>query len=532
MLDTRFFDEVFKGRLIASIENFDEQCDGLLIHSENFQALNLLQERYREQVKCVHIDPPYNTATSGFLYKNDYQHSSWMALMENRLFTSLSMLNNNASYMCHIDENEYENLFLLFDRYASPNAGTVVWDKRNPMNGGRGVANQHEYIIWRSKQRGPIYLQNKSILSMLAKSEYLIKNSGGINDEVRQQFSVWVNSNSELSGGEKAYRYIDEQGRIYQSVSLRAPEPRQDPKFHQPLIHPVTGKLCAIPPNGFSRTPETLQVMVERGEILFGPDESTQPGQKMVLTENSRRQMPSLIQDAQKGKAYTDALGISFPYCHPVSLYEGLVGAVTHEKSSLILDYFAGSGTTGHAIINLNREDGGKRKYILVEMGDYFDAVLKPRIAKVVYSESWKNGKPTSRHTGISHCFKYLRLESYEDTLNNLQFDESLTRNKALAANASLKEDYMLRYLLDVETRGSQSLLNIDAFADPTAYTLQVKKPGSDEYFTKNVDIIETFHYTANWHNFTFLIPHPNPPPLGEGVYEKRRLCQFAAAVA
>jgi len=387
------------------------------------------------------------------------------------------------------------DLFLLFDRYAPPNAGTVVWDKRNPMNGGRGVANQHEYIIWRSKQRGPIYLQNKSILSMLAKSEYLIKNSGGINDEVRQQFSVWVNSNSELSGGEKAYRYIDEQGRIYQSVSLRAPEPRQDPKFHQPLIHPVTGKLCAIPPNGFSRTPETLQVMVERGEILFGPDESTQPRQKMVLTENSRRQMPSLIQDAQKGKAYTDALGISFPYCHPVSLYEGLVGAVTHEKSSLILDYFAGSGTTGHAIINLNREDGGKRKYILVEMGDYFDAVLKPRIAKVVYSESWKNGKPTSRHTGISHCFKYLRLESYEDTLNNLQFDESPTRNKALAANASLKEDYMLRYLLDVETRGSQSLLNIDALADPTAYTLQVKKPGSDEYFTRNVDIIETFHY-------------------------------------
>ena len=128
-------------------------------------------------------------------------------------------------------------------------------------------------------------------------------------------------------------------------------------------------------------------------------------------------------------------------------------------------------------------------------MGDYFDSVIKPRIAKVVYSESWKDGKPTSRHTGISHCFKYIRLESYEDTLNNLQFDESPTRNKALAANASLKEDYMLRYLLDVETRGSQSLLNIDAFADPTAYTLQVKKPGSDEYFTRNVDIIETFHY-------------------------------------
>ena len=160
-----------------------------------------------------------------------------------------------------------------------------------------------------------------------------------------------------------------------------------------------------------------------------------------------------------------------------------------------VLDPFAGSGTTGHAVINLNREDGGKRKYTLVEIGDYFDTVLKPRIAKVVYSESWKDGKPTARHTGISHCFKYVRLESYEDTLNNLRLDHNPQRKKAVAANPALKEDYMLRYLLDVETRGSQSLLNIDAFADPTAYTLEVKKPGTDEYATRPVDLIETFNY-------------------------------------
>jgi len=128
-------------------------------------------------------------------------------------------------------------------------------------------------------------------------------------------------------------------------------------------------------------------------------------------------------------------------------------------------------------------------------MGDYFDTVLKPRIAKVVYSESWKDGKPTARHTGISHCFKYVRLESYEDTLNNLRLDHNPQRKKAVAANPALKEDYMLRYLLDVETRGSQSLLNIDAFADPTTYTLEVKKPGTDEYATRAVDLIETFNY-------------------------------------
>ena len=187
--------------------------------------------------------------------------------------------------------------------------------------------------------------------------------------------------------------------------------------------------------------------------------------------------------------------GKKFSYPKPVGLMRDAITISNLNKNILVLDFFAGSGTTGHAVIDLNRADDGKRKYILLEMGDYFDTILKPRIAKVVYSESWKDGKPTARHTGISHCFKYVRLESYEDTLNNLRLDHNPQRKKAVAANPALKEDYMLRYLLDVETRGSQSLLNIDAFADPTAYTLEVKKPGTDEYATRAVDLIETFNY-------------------------------------
>ncbi|HQQ68546.1 MAG TPA: DNA methyltransferase, partial [Candidatus Cloacimonadota bacterium] len=188
------------------------------------------------------------------------------------------------------------------------------------------------------------------------------------------------------------------------------------------------------------------------------------------------------------------------------------------------VDYFSGSGTTGHAVINLNREDKGNRKYILVEMGDYFDTVLKPRISKVVYSKDWKDGKPISKaeprktrkatkddlqaeiscdfvpsvvdkYGGVSHCFKYLRLESYEDTLNNLVLQSEPIRDRTIAANASLQEDYLLHYVLDVESKGSQSLLNIDAFNDPSSYMLKVKKPGSDEYIEKAVDLIETFNY-------------------------------------
>jgi adenine-specific DNA-methyltransferase len=117
----------------------------------------------------------------------------------------------------------------------------------------------------------------------------------------------------------------------------------------------------------------------------------------------------------------------------------------------------------------------------------------------VVYSSSWRGGKPTAR-AGGGQILKYCRLESYEDSLNNLDVRRTATQQTLLdAAEAQgadgLKEQYLLRYMLDVETRGSQSLLNMQAFKDPTAYKLKVKRPGSDESREVNVDLLETFNY-------------------------------------
>ena len=193
-------------------------------------------------------------------------------------------------------------------------------------------------------------------------------------------------------------------------------------------------------------------------------------------------------------KLLLDILGSGLHFSYPKSIHL-TTDAIRYwaDETALVLDFFAGSGTTGHSVINLNREDGGSRKYVLVEMGSYFETTLKPRIAKIIYSGSWKNGKPTERGAGVSHCFKYFRLEGYEEALNNLRIDPQ--RKMAVAANQALKEDYMLHYLLDVETRGSQSLLNIESFADPCHYMLEVKRPGTDEYTTRTVDLIETFNY-------------------------------------
>ena len=491
VLDTRFFSPDFTDRLLASFDDLDEMTDGLLVHSENWQALNLMVEKYRKRVKCIHIDPPYNTQTSGFLYKNDYQHSSWMTMMSNRFSAASPLRCTDGHLLCHIDENEYERLKILLDFMGVPDAGTVVWDKRNPMTARRGVATQHEYIVWRSAIEESIYQKNTNIAEMLRTAEAIIAKHGGVTDDARREYLEWVRKNPQLTGGEKAYCYLDDEGRIYRPVSLRAPEPRTNPKFFEPLIHPITGKPCAVPPNGFSRTPETLKAMVERGEIIFGPDESTQPQQKRLLTEESKMQVRSVIQDAKKGKEYLDVLGLDFPYCHPVSLYEELVAAAC-TKDDFVLDFFAGSGTTGHAVINLNREDGGKRKFILVEMADYFDAVLLPRIKKVIFTPEWKDGKPKRMATAQEaerspRIVKYIRLESYEDALNNIAFDD------ASGQQAMKFDDYLLQYMLKWESRASETLLNVEKLALPFQYKLHIHTDGQTR--EKVVDIPETFNY-------------------------------------
>lgn len=155
-------------------------------------------------------------------------------------------------------------------------------------------------------------------------------------------------------------------------------------------------------------------------------------------------------------------------------------------EDAIILDYFAGSGTTGHAVINLNREDGGKRKYILCEMGEYFDTVTKRRIQKVIYSKDWKDSKPVSRE-GSSHCFKYIRLEQYEDTLNNLTLQPANINKE----NVGFYGGYMLGYMLDIETR--DSLFNMKWFRNPWNMKLRITR--QNETREENIDVIETFNY-------------------------------------
>jgi adenine-specific DNA-methyltransferase len=156
VLDTRFFDEAFKARLLVSVENFDDQCDGLLIHSENFQALNLLQERYREQVKCIYIDPPYNTGQDGFAYKDSYIHSSWLSLLFDRIINSLDLMSFDGLNLLSIDDIELRHAFMLMNTiYGEDNfIDNIIWKKR--YGGGakeKYLVSLHEYVLCFAKSK-------------------------------------------------------------------------------------------------------------------------------------------------------------------------------------------------------------------------------------------------------------------------------------------------------------------------------------------------------------------------------------------
>ena len=492
-LDTRHFAPELVDCLLASFSDIDGMTDGLLVQGDNWQALSLLQELYRGRIACVHMDPPYNTQTSGFLYKNDYQHSSWLAMMQSRILAAIPLLNESGAFLSHIDENEYELLHLLFSKVGIPDGGTIVWDKKNPMLGRQGIATQHEYVLWRTWSGSSVYTRPKNIRMILNEAESILKRHASVNEQAKQEFRTWISKREGLSGGERAYSLIDDDGRVFQSVAMGAPEPRSDPKFHVPLIHPATGEECPVPANGWSRTPETIHKLMARGEVLFGHDESVQPRKKVYLTVDNGRQLSSVISNSSRGKSDLDKVGLEFPYCHPVSLYEELFGACASMSGDVIFDHFAGSGTTAHAVINLNREDGIRRKFVLVEMGEQFDTVLLPRIKKVAFSPDWKDGKPQrgandEEAERSPRIVKYFRLESYEDALDSIRFEQA---NGQLPLTES--EEHLLKYMLSWETRDSETLLNPSRLTSPFTYALRAHINGEKQ--ERPVDLPETFNY-------------------------------------
>ena len=421
-------------------------------------------------------------------------------MFENRLAVGKTFLNNNGLFASHMDEHEHLELeYLIKLHFSEGDLGKLIWDKRNPKGFVKGLAAQHEYVHFAARNIESLSLENafsrnkENAERMLEKAAKLFKKFRN-SESAEIEYKEWLKEQKELTGGEKTYKHIDKNGDIYRPVSMAAPD-KPETRSHRPLIHPITGKPCPTPTKGWRFPDSSMDELLKNGKILFGKDETTQPQNKYLLKENLTEQVSSIYYMGGSDDEYFKNVHLSFPNPKPVKAASYFLQAMARPKNSLILDYFAGSGTTAHAVINLNREDGGKRKYILVEQAEYFNTVLKPRVQKVIYSKEWKDGKPQAdgdgNFHGVPQIVKVLKLESYEDTLNNLQLKKLDLLAHTL--NEQTAQDYLLHYMLDMESR--DSLLSTDDFRKPFDYRLNIATDSAGAYTPQVIDLVETFNY-------------------------------------
>lgn len=485
LVDTVFYDESFRDSLIATFDDLDGQINGLLVQSENYQALNFLSARFQGHVDAVFIDPPYNTGVDGFAYKDRYQHSSWLSLMQDRFRQARALLSADGLFGLTVDFVEVSNARLLCDACFGANnfLADIAWEKR----------------YTRSNNAKKFYSLKDTLICY------------GASESVK----TVKETRSEKSRGNYSNPDNDPRGNWISSSYVNPATKAQRPNLVYKIRNPFSDRDVEHPTHAWKYDKKTHETHVRENRLYWGINGDYElPRLKSFLSESKDFMVPVDVWSYKEagtnddgGNTVKGLFGEAvFDNPKPVKLVEKYLQLSVNHKSPLItLDFFSGSGTTGHAVINLARGGALERKYILIEMGEHFESVLKPRLAKAVYADQWDSGQPMedndSLTQGISHCFKYLNLESYEDTLNNLRFRiRSKRQQDMLNDNPVLREDYMLGYWLDVETEDSPSLLNIDQFEDPFNYKLNIANGSVGAFKPTVVDLVETFNYLIGLH--------------------------------
>ncbi|MBD5113248.1 MAG: site-specific DNA-methyltransferase [Ruminococcaceae bacterium] len=382
-----------------------DSTENLYIEGDNLEVLKLLRRNYRGQIKMIYIDPPYNTEKDR-IYRDNFTmteeelaklsgdivdnvrfqkakkdgakyHTNWLNMMYPRLKLARELLAEDGVILINMDEHEITNLHILMRSIFNDrnDLGAIVWDKRNPKGDANGIAYQHENILVYSKNKIEFFSKHdvqrakKNAKRMIAKANQLFmkKSDDYTLEDINKDFSEWIRKQDNLSGGERGYCKIDENGKIYQSVSMAWPNKKKAPDdYFIPLVHPTTGKPCPVPNKGWRNPSATMKELLENDLIIFGDDETTQPRRKYFLEENMSENIPSIL---YYGGSDTDILAdMDIPFDNPkvVDVVKDHISAFAHD-SDIVLDFFSGSATTAHAVMQLNAEDGQSRRFILVQ---------------------------------------------------------------------------------------------------------------------------------------------------------------------
>lgn len=470
----------------------------LFIEGDNLDVLKLLQESYLGKVKLIYIDPPYNTGKD-FVYEDDFAetsaeylarsgqkseagdrlvanteangrfHSDWLSMMYARLKLSRSLLADDGVMIVAIDDHEHANLRLLLDQVLGPEnfLANVVW-QGGSKNDARFTSQGLDYML--------IYARDVSRL--IERDVRWVEPKQGLDRVLALAADAWRRSNHDAAAATQLYRaelrkirselepavfrydQIDDEGRVYQTGDLRKPTPTSRSRYE--ILHPVTGLPVPMHPNGWVYAPESMEQKIREGRIIFGPDHTVMPRQKRYLDEMVTQAIKPVFTRERASAAYALKKLLDsdvFPYTKDVGVLAKWINAVTQgDREAIILDFFAGSGSTGHAVMDLNAADGGHRRYILVQLGEPVDHPEFETIADIARERLRRAGAQAKRGPALLDVdldvgFRSLRVATtnMSDTLVSA---DDLVQFALSDAVGSVKpdrtdEDLLFQVLLD-----------------------------------------------------------------------------------
>jgi adenine-specific DNA-methyltransferase len=430
----------------------DPGSGNLIVQGDNLEALKALLPYYAGQVKCIYIDPPYNTGNEGWAYNDNVnspvirdwlgktvgkegetldRHDRWLCMMYPRLALLRQFLNEDGVIFVSIDDNELANLlFLMEETFGAQNQlATIVWEK-GKKGDSKFFSENHEYIVAYARSKSILVAKNtkwkkrkSGVDKVLAHYQSLRDKYGNNHEDIRVEMMKWYRAlpKDAPAKAHKHYNWSDARG-LYFPDNFHGPDDGRESRPRYDIFHPTTGKPCAKPSTGWRWEEARTKIALAEDppRIHFGPDETTIPCRKSYLVDVSQEPFPTVFY--KDGRAATLAveqlLGKGrFAFPKDAEVIADLVGMVS-EPGDIILDSFGGSGTTGQAVLQLNAEGGTPRRFVMVQMAyeSYEQKVLEQNIARDITSERVR--RVAQGHTnakgeavaGIGGSFRFCEL--------------------------------------------------------------------------------------------------------------------------
>lgn len=368
--------------------------DNFLFKGNNLLTLHTLKSIFSGKIKLIYIDPPYNTGKDSFGYNDSFNHSAWLTFMKNRLEVSKELLSNEGVVFISIDVNEQAYLKVLCDEiFGRENfVGEIIWETATDNNPTQ-ISVEHEYVICYAKNKtthSKWQIKSEKAQAIQNKYEELKKVHKTDTEQIEKDLRNWINSikkSNEIDiSGVSHYSYVDEKGVFYPGNSANT----KLGGYGFDIIHPVTKEVCNKPANGYRWPENTFWDADRNGDVLWGSDANSIPKIKKRLDTATELLKGYFYEDNRKStKALSKMMGKKvFDNPKSINLLKKIIKFTT-SKDDIILDYFAGSGSTAEAVLQVNREENSNRRFILCEQMDYVENVTAKRIQKCLEDETF-----------------------------------------------------------------------------------------------------------------------------------------------